>query len=91
MKKEIEQRPEDRLLIGCHCGFNHFLLCNSFEWDDYKEFSVGIVMEPDSFWYRIRKAIKYIIRGGDLYYMDVSINDKDLLKLKTLINKHLSK
>lgn len=86
--KEINQRNENKLLVQCNCGSYHFIMFDFYDWDDYKEFNVSMIDQPDSLWFRIKKALKYIFSGGDLYYMDVSLTTEDLDELIELINKY---
>ena len=89
MKKEIEQRVKDELLFRCNCGGDHFISFRHWEWkDELDEFSIAIIQQGDTLWDRIKKAIKFIIKGGDLYCMDINLNEKDLDKVVTLINKY---
>jgi len=48
--QEIDQRNEDKLLIQCNCGSYHFIIFDIYNWDDYKEFSVAIIDQPNTLW-----------------------------------------
>lgn len=88
MKKEIDQRNKDEVLIRCNCGGNHFISFIFTDYDNNKEFYIQMIDQPFNLWYRIKKAIKYIVKGGDLYYMDIGVTEKDLDKIVNLINKY---
>jgi len=87
-KVEMNQRNKEEVLISCRCGDNHFALFDYYDWDDHKEFYIAMVDRPYSFLDRIKNAIKHIIKGGDLYSMDVLVNEEDLDKVVDLINKY---
>ncbi len=89
--KSIDQRPEDELISGCNCGGDHFVVFDIFEWDDIKEFFVTVIKEPMDFWYRLKKGLEYIIFGGRLYEMDVTLSVREVEKLKVLVEKFLKK
>ena len=85
---EIKQRPKDELIFGCHCGGHHFICFQIWEWDDCKEFNISLVDMPSGLWDRIKSAMKYIFKGGCIYYHDIGINSDDLNKVNKLINKY---
>jgi len=87
-KTELNQRQKDEVLISCRCGGEHFALFNYFDWDDSKEFYIAIIDRSYSFFDRIKNAITHIIKGSDLYYMDILANEEDLDKVVNLINEY---
>lgn len=86
--KEIDQRSKDRLLFQCTCSGSHFVMFDILDWDDYKEFYIQIIDPPTKLWDRIKNAIIYIFKGEDLYWMEISLTEKDLDQVIELINKY---
>jgi len=76
------------LTLTCRCGsFDHQWRLSKWEEDDYvleciSPFNNGI-------WHRIKKALRYIRKGGDLYHFDMCLNKKDVHKMKKVIDKML--
>ena len=87
-KVEMNQRNKHEVLLPCRCGGNHFALFDYYDWDDHKEFYIAMIDRSYSFLDRIKNAIKHIIKGGDLYSMDILVNEEDLDKVIDLINEY---
>ena len=88
-KQEIDQKSEHDLLFRCSCGYPHFV---AFSWlDDEPDFgfSVEVIDDSMSLWTRIKSAIKYILKGGKLYWQEIELNSKDLKKLQIFIREYL--
>ena len=87
--KEIDQRG-DKLIFECNCGGSHFILFDYYqdESSKYKHFTVAMVDKSDTILYRIKKALRYILKGGNLYYMDIGLTELDLNRLIKLINDY---
>ena len=91
--KEMEQRPDNDLLVPCACGSNHYV---RFSWSKYeranfKEFWVCLIDSKDGYLgHRIKSAFNHIFRGQDLYWGEVGINSKDIQKIKKMMDDYLS-
>ena len=88
MKVEIDQRNNDRVVIPCNCGGYHFLIAEYINDNDSKDFYFSMVDQSEGLWNRIKKAIMFIIKGGELWYMETGVTEKDLDKIVDLINKY---
>ena len=87
--KEIDQRG-DKIFFECNCGGAHFVMFEYYQDDatKYKHFSVAMINQSDTFLYRIKNALRYIFKGGYLYYMDAGLTEIDLDILVRFINNY---
>jgi len=91
MKKEIDQRKgRNELILGCRCGSKHFLYMDWIVDETWLNFEVAILdhMRFD-FWERVKRAFKYILGNENLWYVDITLNEKDLIKMKKHIDKYI--
>ncbi|MFA5396023.1 MAG: hypothetical protein WC346_08460 [Methanogenium sp.] len=79
MKKEIDQRNKEDLLIRCNCGSDHFLSFSFITDKDnfgdegekqkknkgWKDYWIGLIEDyKPSFWFRLKNCYKYLFRHG---------------------------
>jgi len=89
MSKEIDQRQKHEIMFRCNCGYSHFVsFC--YDKDILSEFWVELIDEPTSLWGRIKNGLKYIFKGGKLYWSDIGLTSKDLKKLRKFIDNYLT-
>lgn len=70
------------IIFRCDCGHPGFV-CFSYD-KDFGTF-VEVIDQPTCLLYRIKNALKYIFKGGKLYYADIILSKKDVKKLKKFL------
>jgi len=88
---EINQRSKIELICKCNCGGSHFALFDIYDWDDYAEFGVAMIDQPCDLWWRIKKGLRYVFKGGNLYHIDVCLILDDVKKLRDLCDHYIKK
>ncbi len=87
---EINQKSKIELICKCNCGGPHFALFDVYEWDDeLAEFGVAMIDQPGDLWWRLKKGLKYIFKGGNLYHIDANLTKDDVTKLRDLCNHYI--
>ena len=91
MKKEIDQRSKNKLLIGCNCGGYHYLSL-SYEKDEEwgNDFYIAIIDVPSNLWDRVKQAFNHVFKGGDLWASEIGLTSENLKDIKKIINKYLT-
>lgn len=88
--KELDQRSDTELLFRCACGGDHFL---SFDYSidpGYSDYSIATV-DPISagLWERIWRAVRYIFKGGKIWWHQAYLTKGDLIKLQAHYAEYL--
>jgi hypothetical protein len=78
---------KDEILIRCDCGYNHFLSLEEF--DKYILFEVIDI--PCSLTQRIKKALRYIFKGGKLYWHDILLDKESAKLIKNKLDLYIKK
>lgn len=72
------------LLLKCDCGMPEYL--EFAQWSEDMGFTVSMIDQPDTLWQRIQRALRYIFKGGNMYYKEVYLGYSELKELKEFIN-----
>lgn len=68
-----------KTILQCECGMPEFLV---FEQDpDDKTYYVYMVSSNLPFWRKLKNALNYLFRGGELVWDEVIITEKEFKKL----------